>query len=366
MPEQAATTGQESAASGQESAASGQESAANGQQAAVTDTRTGSHLVAAALHQEMARDHSVVVFGEDVAQLGGVFGATRRLRREFGDERVFDTPVSETAFIGMAVGAAQAGLRPVAELMFVDFAAVCFDQLANQMAKNHYMAGGRVNLPVVVRTAVGSIGSAAQHSQVLGATFAHIPGLKVVFPASHGDLQRLLVTAIRDDSPVVFLEHKRLLKARVDALPLSDALPAGEPAEPESLGRLREVRPGSDLTVITAGWMVQESLQAATTLAGRGISAAVVDLRTLVPLDRDGLAEVASRAARVLVVDEDYTSYGMAAEVICTIAERLGPGGPPMARVGLDVPLPASRALENEVLPGAGMIARAATALVAM
>jgi acetoin:2,6-dichlorophenolindophenol oxidoreductase subunit beta len=351
MPEQAAATAQPSAAAGRPDP--------------VTDTRTGSHLVAAVLREEMARDPSVVVFGEDVAQLGGVFGATRRLRREFGDERVFDTPVSETAFVGMAVGAAQAGLRPVAELMFVDFAAVCFDQLANEMAKNHYMSGGRVQLPVVVRSAVGSIGSAAQHSQILSATFAHVPGLKVVIPGSHGDLQRLLVTAIRDDSPVVFLEHKRLLKARVDALALSDALPAGEPVEPEPLGRLREVRHGSDLVVVTAGWMVQESLQAAAALDSRGISAGVVDLRCLVPLDRDGLAEVASRAPRVLVVDEDYTTYGMAAEVICTIAERLGPGGPVMARIGLDVPLPASRVLEDEVLPGAAMIAGAATALLA-
>ncbi len=347
----------------EQAAATGQEAAADRQQTAAADTRTGSHLVAAVLRQEMTRDGSVVVFGEDVAHLGGVFGATRRLRREFGDERVFDTPVSETAFIGMAVGAGQAGLRPVAELMFVDFAAVCFDQLANQLAKNHYMSGGRVQLPVVVRAAVGSIGSAAQHSQVLGATFAHIPGLKVAFPGSHGDLQRLLVTAIRDDSPVIFLEHKQLLKARADALPLSDALPAGEPAEPEPFGRLRQVRPGSDVMIVTAGWMVQESLRAAIALARRGISAGVVDLRTLVPLDRDGLADVASQAGHLLVVDEDYTSYGMAAEVICAIAERLGPAGPRMARLGLDVPLPASRTLENEVLPGADTIAHAAVSL---
>lgn len=330
-----------------------------------TDTRTGSHLVASVLRQELARDPSVVVFGEDVAQLGGVFGATRRLSREFGDERVFDTPVSETAFVGMAVGAAQAGLRPVVELMFVDFAGVCFDQLANQLAKNHYMSGGKARLPVVVRTAVGSIGSAAQHSQVLGATFAHIPGLKVVFPASHGDLQRLLVTAIRDDSPVIFLEHKQLLKARVDTLPLADALPAGEAVEPTPLGQLRQVRAGSDLTIVSAGWMVQESMRAADALAQRGISAGVVDLRTLVPLDRDGLAEVAARTERLLVVDEDYTSYGMTAEVVCAIAERLGPGGPRMARIGLDVPLPASRVLEDEVLPGSFMIAEAAAALAA-
>jgi acetoin:2,6-dichlorophenolindophenol oxidoreductase subunit beta len=333
-------------------------------QAVMTDSRTGSHLVAAVLRQEMQRDPSVIVFGEDVAQLGGVFGATRRLLGEFGGERVFDTPVSETAFIGMAVGAAQAGLRPIAELMFVDFAGVCFDQIANQMAKNHYMAGGRVTLPLVIRAAVGSIGSAAQHSQVLGATFAHIPGLKVVLPGSHGDLQKLLVTAVRDDNPVIFLEHKQLLKARTSALPLSDALPPGADIEPEPFGRLRQIRSGSDVLIIAAGWMVQESLRAAEILANRGISAGVVDLRTLVPLDRSGLAEVASSAQRVLIADEDYTTYGMAAEVACTIVEQLGPGGPRIARVGLDVPLPASKVLEQEVLPGAGVIATAAARLV--
>jgi pyruvate/2-oxoglutarate/acetoin dehydrogenase E1 component len=332
--------------------------------AQAADSRTGSHLVAATLRQELARDPSIVVFGEDVAHLGGVFGATRRLRAEFGDERVFDTPVSETAFVGMAAGAAQAGLRPVVEIMFADFAGVCFDQIANQMAKNHYMAGGRVHVPVVLRAAVGSIGSAAQHSQVLSATFAHIPGLKVVFPGSHGDLQRLLVAAIRDDSPVIFLEHKRLLKARAGTLPLSDARPADQDIDPEPLGKLRQVMPGSDLIIVAAGWMVQEALTAASELASKGISAGVVDLRTLVPLDRDGLADAGRTVSHILVVDEDYTNYGMTAEVICTIAEQLGPDAPRLARIGLDVPLPASRVLEDEVLPGAKMIARAGEALV--
>ena len=155
------------------------------QQPPAADARTGSHLVAEVLAHQMALDDSMVVFGEDVANLGGVFGATRRLARQFGDERVFDTPISETAFIGMAVGAAQAGLRPVVELMFVDFIGVCFDQVLNQMAKNHYMSGGEVRLPLVLRTAVGCIGSAAQHSQVLSATFAHIPGLKVEIGRAH-------------------------------------------------------------------------------------------------------------------------------------------------------------------------------------
>ena len=183
-------------------------------------------------------------------------------------------------------------------------------------------------------------------------------------PGSHGDLQRLLVTAVREDDPVIFLEHKRLVKARVNTLPLDDAVDPGEAVEPAPLGRLRRVRAGTDVTIVTAGWMVQESVQAAGDLATDGISAAVVDLRSLVPLDRDGLAEAAGQAPRLLVVDEDYTTYGMAAEVICTVAEQLGPGGPRMARLGLDVPLPASRILEDEVLPGRRMIQDAVMALV--
>src|SRR5450755_2220185 len=217
--------------------------------AGMADARTGSYLVAELLAHQMEQDDSIVVFGEDVAHLGGVFGATRRLARRFGDERVFDTPISETAFVGMAVGAAQAGLRPVVELMFVDFIGVCFDQVLNQMAKNHYMSGGEVSLPLVMRTAVGCIGSAAQHSQVLSATFAHIPGLKVVFPGTPGDLQGLLRTALADDDPVVFLEHKHLLKTRVSALPWNDAPSPRTLAAPIPLGRLRRLSEGADVTI---------------------------------------------------------------------------------------------------------------------
>lgn len=327
--------------------------------ATITDTRTGSHLIAAALAQEFARDDAVVAFGEDIGQLGGVFGSTRRLARRFGSDRVFDTPVSETAFIGMAVGAAQAGLRPVVELMFADFIGVCFDQVLNQMAKNHYMSGGEVRLPLVLRTAAGCIGSAAQHSQILSATFAHIPGLKVMFPGSPGDLQRLMVTAIRDDDPVVFLEHKWLLKSRIVELPYNDALAASDVIEPAPFGKLRRLTEGSDITIITAGWMVQQALLAANHLSNTGISAGVVDLRSLVPLDRDGLCREAARASNVLIVDEDYLDYGMAAEVIATISEELTSSAPRMRRHGTTVSVPASIALEREVIPSAGTIADA-------
>lgn len=332
--------------------------------AAAKDHRTGSHLIAAALEQELARDETVIAFGEDVGKLGGVFGATRRLARRFGSERVFDTPVSETAFMGMAVGVAQCGFRPVVELMFVDFLGVCFDQIANQLAKNHYMSGGRVRLPVVVRTAVGCIGSAAQHSQVLGATFAHIPGLKVVFPASPADLQRLLVAAVRDDDPVVYLEHKELLTTRLPDLALNDVQESGTPIEPVELGRLRRVRHGDDLTIVTAGYMTQESLRAAAVLAEEGWSVGVVDLRTLVPLDRDGLVRESVAAPRMLVVDEDYLPYGMTGEILATVVEQLGSEAPRMARHALEVPVPASKVLEEQVVPSSRSIADRARALL--
>ncbi len=326
------------------------------------DRRTGSHLVATVLMQEMQRDEGIVVFGEDVGALGGVFGATRRLQREFGSSRVFDTPISETAFVGMAIGAAQAGLRPITEIMFVDFIGVCFDQVLNQMAKNHYMSGGRVRVPLVLRTAVGSIGSAAQHSQVLSATFAHIPGLKVLFPGTPGDLEGLLVAAIRSDDPVVFLEHKWLLKSRLAEVPFSDAGSPELPVEPSPIGVARRIREGSDVSIFASGWMVQQAMIAATELESEGISAGVVDIRSLVPLDRDGLAEEALKAPRALVVDEDFAGFGTAAEVMASIAERI-PGEVRMARHALDVPQPASKVLEESVVPSPGSIARAAERL---
>lgn len=328
-----------------------------------SDRRTGSHLVAAALMEEMRRDEGIVVFGEDVGALGGVFGATRRLHREFGGTRVFDTPISETAFVGMAIGAAQAGLRPIVEIMFVDFIGVCFDQVLNQMAKNHYMSGGRVRVPLVMRTAVGSIGSAAQHSQVLSATFAHIPGLKVVFPATPGDLQGLLVAAIRSDDPIVFLEHKWLLKSRLTELPFNDLDSRDSPVEPSEIGKVRRIRDGSDVSIIASGWMVQQAMLAARELESEGVSAGVVDVRSLIPLDREGLATEALRAPRALVVDEDFAGFGTTGEVMASIAERI-PGEVRMARHALDVPQPASKVLEEQVVPSARSIARQAKRLL--
>src|SRR5262249_386662 len=217
---------------------------------AVTALNT-SQLIADVLAQEMERDPRIVVLGEDVGELGGVFGATRRLKKTFGEERVRETPISEAAFIGLAVGAAQAGLRPVVELMFVDFLGVCFDQIMNQMAKNTYMSGGRVAVPLGLRTAVGSIGAAAQHSQVLSATFAHIPGLKVAYPATPGDACGLLRAAIADDNPVVFLEHKLLLKTRIGELAWAEDVDGSD--QPAPFGKVRVLRDGSDVVFVSAG-----------------------------------------------------------------------------------------------------------------
>lgn len=330
--------------------------------AAAVERRNTSQLIAETLASEMDRDAAVFLVGEDAGRMGGVFGATRTLQERFGNERVRDTPISETAFVGLGIGAAQAGLRPVVELMFVDFLGVCFDQILNQMAKNVYMSGATVRMPIVLRAAVGCIGAAAQHSQVLSATFAHIPGLKVAFPATPGDACGLLRAAIRDDNPVIFLEHKMLLKTRVRDLAWSeDAEDRDEPAE---LGGLRRLREGSDVAIVSAGWMVQESMRAAEALAAEGIEAAVIDLRTLVPLDRAGLIQAAGSAGTLLVVDEDYRDYGMCGEVIATIAEGLGGAAPAMSRLAPDLPVPASKPLEQALIPSPDSIAAAARRLV--
>jgi pyruvate/2-oxoglutarate/acetoin dehydrogenase E1 component len=320
-----------------------------------------SRLIAQTLHEAMAADPRIVVIGEDVGGMGGVFGATRGLLRRHGADRVLDTPISEQTFVGLAVGAAQAGLRPVVELMFADFIGVCLDQVYNQMAKNHYMSNGRVKVPLVLRTAVGCIGDGAQHSQVLSATFAHLPGLRLAFPSCPGDARGLLLTALQSDDPVVFFEHKQLLLAKPDGLPLAGDIEAG--AIPFGCANL--VRAGSDLTIVASGWMVQQSLQAADKLAEDGIEAEVIDLRTIVPLDRATVIDSALRTGRMLVVDEDYLSFGVTGEVVAIVAEAARGRPLRVARHALpDVPIPASRPLEEAVMPSDASITAAATALV--
>jgi pyruvate dehydrogenase E1 component beta subunit len=335
-------------------------------------TRTKRNLTVAkamaeALAQEMRDDPSVVVLGEDIGPLGGVFGNTRGLFEEFGAERVRDTPISETAFIGAAVGMATSGLRPVVELMFVDFFGVCMDAIYNLAAKNCYFSGGQCPVPLVLMTSVGGgYGDAGQHSQCLYGTFAHLPGMKVVVPSNAYDAKGLLIAAVRDSNPVIFMFHKAL--QGMGWLGTVKGSIVDVPEEPYTvpIGEAAVVRPGRDLSIVGLGLTVHHALAAADSLAAEGIEAEVVDLRSLVPLDRATLIESVSRTGRLLVVDDDYQSYGVTGEIIATIAEA-GLAGLRAAprRLGYpDIPVPFSPALEHHVLPNAERVAEAARAVV--
>ena len=265
-----------------------------------------------ALTQEMDRDPTVFIAGEDVGQ-HPAFGITLGLRAKFGPERVVDTPISETAILGMAVGAAAAGLRPVAEIMFMDFLGVCLDQIINQMAKMRYMFGGKARLPIVVRAACGGgYRLAAQHSQSLEALLCHIPGLKVVMPATPYDAKGLLISSIRDDNPVIFLEHKKCY-----------TLPGEVPQEPYEvpLGVAEVRRPGSDVTIVATSYMVHEALRAADQLAQQGIEAEVIDPRTVSPLDMETILYSVRKTHRVVVVHEAVKFCGIGGEIAAQIAE---------------------------------------------
>jgi len=313
----------------------------------------------------MEADPNIVVLGEDVGAMGGVFGTTRDLQRRFGEWRVRDTPISEMGFTGMAVGLALAGLRPLVEVMFVDFIGVCLEQVYNAMAKNHYMSGGHVEMPIVLKTAGGCIGSAAQHSQCLWGTFAHLPGMRVVTPSSPYDARGMMASALRSRDPVVYIEHKTLLLLKDRDFPHVDSIPTERYATP--LEGAAVVREGHDLTLATLSAGVRLALHAAGALAEDGIDVEVIDLRAVVPLDAATVAASASRTGHLLVVDEDYLSFGLSGELITRVIEHLSPGPlPTVARHALpDVPIPAARTLEEAVVPNADSIARAARALLA-
>ncbi|WP_096183780.1 alpha-ketoacid dehydrogenase subunit beta, partial [Effusibacillus lacus] len=284
---------------------------------------TGNKAMAEAIALEMERDPSVFVMGEDVGQYGGIFGSTEGLFKKFGPERVLDTPISETAFIGAAIGAAAEGMRPIVELMFVDFFGVCMDQIYNHMAKIPYMSGGNVRLPMVLMTAVGGgYNDAAQHSQTLYATFAHMPGMKVVAPSTPYDLKGMMISAIRDDNPVVFMFHKSL--QGLGWMDQIDASVGEVPVEAYTvpLGKAKVVREGSDVTIVGIQMTTHYALEAAEKLAEEGIEAEVIDLRSLVPLDKETILQSIKKTHRLVVVDEDYRSYGMTAEVAAVVAEE--------------------------------------------
>jgi len=298
-----------------------------------------------ALAEEMRRDPAVFVLGEDVAEAGTPFKVLKGLLEEFGPERVMDTPISEAGFTGIALGAAMTGMRPVVDIMFGDFLTLVMDQLVNQAAKVHYMSGGKLRAPLVVRATMGaSRRSAAQHSQSLHAWFSHVPGLRVALPSTPADAKGLLKTAIRDDSPVVFFEDKMMWN-------VAGPVPEGEHLVPFGVADVK--RAGRDVTVVATSSMVQVALEAADVLAREGIEVEVVDPRTTAPLDVEALVASARRTGRVIVVDEGHRSYGVTAEIAAAIAEgAFYHLDAPVQRLGaMDVPIPFSPALEDLTVP---------------
>lgn len=330
---------------------------------------TMAAAIAEAIGQEIERDPEVFVMGEDIAKYGGIFGATGGLLARHGKDRIMDTPISETGFIGAAIGAAAAGMRPIAELMFVDFFGVCMDMIYNHMAKNIYMSGGQVKLPVVLMTAIGGgYNDAAQHSQCLYGTFAHLPGLKVVVPSNAYDAKGLMTQAIREDNPVLFMYHKGIMGLPWMAYFEGSTTEVPEDAYTLPFGQAKVVREGSDLSIVTLSQMVHKALIAAERLAAQGVQAEVIDLRTLVPLDHAAVLQSVRKTGRLLVADEDYLSFGLSGEIAALVAENLDTVRlkAPVKRLAVpDVPIPYSRPLEQFVIPQVDAIVAAAGQLMA-
>ena len=327
---------------------------------------TMSKAISEAIAQEMARDPKVFVMGEDVGVYGGIFGATQGLLDRIGAERVMDPPISETAFIGAATGAAAEGMRPIVELMFVDFFGVCMDQIYNHLAKNTYMSGGNARFPVVLTTAIGGgYDDAAQHSQCLSSSFAHGPGLTRVVPSNAYDAKGLLISASRDDNPVMYFFHKGLMGLGWMKYPERSVAPVPEEPYTIPFGVADVKRPGKDVTIVALAMMVHRALDAADELAKDGIEAEVIDLRTLVPLDRAAVVNSVKKTHKLIVVDEDYRNFGLTGEIAATVAEEaLDYLDAPIKRLGVpNVPIPYSRPLEQFVIPSVELIANSARQL---
>ena len=311
----------------------------------MADVITYREAVAEGLARELRRDGSVVCLGEDIGAAGGVFKTTAGLFEEFGAERIWDTPISEQAILGVAMGAAMTGMRPVAEIMFSDFLACCWDYLANEIPKMRYMTGGQVTVPLVVRTANGGgLGFGAQHSQATENWALAIPGLKIAAPSTPADVVGMMASAIRCDDPVVVFEHKGLFAARG---------PAAPPGHVVELGQAATVRAGADVTIVGLAATVPMALAAAGQLAGEGISAEVIDLRTLVPLDMATVLASVQRTSRLLIVEENPFQGGWGATVASIVAdEGFTLLDAPIRRVAAAcVPLPFADALEDQVIP---------------
>lgn len=320
---------------------------------------TFSQAVNEAIAEEMRRDETVFLIGEDVAEAGTPFKVTSGLVEEFGTDRVIDTPISEPGFMGLAVGAAMTGARPIVDLMFGDFLFLVMDQLCNQAAKTHYMSGGKLNVPLVLRTNLGATRrSAAQHSQSLHALVAHIPGLKVAMPSSAYEAKGLMKTAIRDDNPVVIFEDKLMYQDKAQVPEEEFLIPFGE---------ANVLREGSDVTLIGTSSMRQVCEKASEMLAADGISAEVIDPRTIVPLDEVTILESVKRTSRAIVVDEGHQNFGTTAEIAARISEKAFYHlDAPVIRMGaMDVPVPFSPALEDLTVPTPEGVAENARKIVA-
>jgi pyruvate dehydrogenase E1 component beta subunit len=312
-----------------------------------------------ALTEEMERDPNIILLGEDIGNYGGVFRVTEGLIHKFGDKRVKDTPISEAGFVGLSVGMAMTGKRPVAELMFMDFALVCADQIWNQAAKLRSMSGGRVQMPLMIRAQQGGgRGNGAQHSQSFETFFTHIPGFKVALPATPADAKGMLKTALRDPNPVMFIEHKLLYNTKGE-------VPDGEHLVP--LGKADVKREGTDLTIVSYSRQVLLALEAAETLQKEhGISAEVVDLRSTVPMDMDTVIASLKKTHRLLVTHESHASCGVGAEVAMRAMERAFDelDAPIMRVAGMDLPIHSAKSLEDIVLPQAPAIVQGALKLM--
>ena len=326
-------------------------------------TITMREAINEALDQEMARDPNVILMGEDIVggagspgeddAWGGVLGVTKGLYAKYGRERLLDTPLSESAYIGAAIGAATCGLRPVAELMFIDFMGVCFDQIFNQAAKFRYMFGGKAETPVTIRAMVGAgFRAAAQHSQMLTPIFTHIPGLKVVCPSTPYDTKGLLAASIRDNDPVIFCEHKAMYDQAGEVPEASYTIPLGE---------AEVVREGSDCTIVAYGLMVHRALEAADVLSTESISCEVIDLRTLSPLDLDTILESVENTGRLVCVDEATPRCNIASDVSAQVTQQAFSS----LRAGIEMvtaphtPVPFSPVLEDAYIPSAAKVASA-------
>ncbi len=310
-----------------------------------------------ALKEELSRDPNVFIAGEDVAP-GGSFGATRGLYKEFGDMRIRDTPISESAIIGLATGAALAGLRPVVEIMFMDFIATCMDQIVNQMAKIRYMCGGQFKLPIVIRTPAGAgINAGPQHSQSLEAWFSHIPGLKVVMPSTPYEMKGLLKASIRDDNPVIFIEHKALYGAK-------GMIPEEEYTIPLGVADIKRV--GKDVSIVASSSMVFKALAAAEKLSQEGIDAEVIDLRTIKPLDKQTILDSVKKTGRMVIAHEAVKSFGVGSEIAAFVMEEAFDYlDAAIVRVGApDTPVPFSKHMEQAYLPNSQNIIEAVKSIL--